>query len=132
MVRFAPPIGVVAHTANRFVTVGYTANPGRPAKNIGTKSHARAADCRDDPGTGPAARRSGGAAPGRRDGGDRVLPVLVRAGQPAGGAARWCGIGDRRVDVVLGQVGLAERAGDAVAGYSYGMRQRLGGSDQIQ
>jgi len=47
-------------------------------------------------------------------------------------AARWCGIGDRRVDVVLGQVGLAERAGDAVAGYSYGMRQRLGGSDQIQ
>ena len=31
-------------------------------------------------------------------------------------AARWCGIGDRRVDVVLGQVGLAERAGDAVAG----------------
>ena len=46
-------------------------------------------------------------------------------------AARRCGIGDRRVDVVLGQVGLAERAGDAVAGYSYGMRQRLGGSDQI-
>jgi len=29
-------------------------------------------------------------------------------------------------------MGLAERAGDAVAGYSYGMRQRLGGSDQIQ
>jgi hypothetical protein len=27
---------------------------------------------------------------------------------------------------VLGQVGLAERAGDAVAGYSCGMRQRLG------
>jgi ABC-2 type transport system ATP-binding protein len=40
--------------------------------------------------------------------------------------ARRCGIGDRRVDVVLGQAGLAERAGDAVAGYSYGMRQRLG------
>ncbi len=40
--------------------------------------------------------------------------------------ARRCGIGDGRVDVVLGQVGLAERAGDAVAGYSYGMRQRLG------
>jgi ABC-2 type transport system ATP-binding protein len=40
--------------------------------------------------------------------------------------ARRCGIADRRVDVVLGQAGLAERAGDAVAGYSYGMRQRLG------
>jgi len=40
--------------------------------------------------------------------------------------ARRCGIGDRRVDVVLGQAGLAERAGDTVAGYSYGMRQRLG------
>ena len=40
--------------------------------------------------------------------------------------ARRCGIGDRRVDVVLGQAGLAERARDAVAGYSYGMRQRLG------
>jgi hypothetical protein len=29
MVRFAPPIGVVAHTAHRFVAVGHTANPGR-------------------------------------------------------------------------------------------------------
>jgi len=40
--------------------------------------------------------------------------------------ARRCGLGDQRVDVVLGQAGLAERAEDAVAGYSYGMRQRLG------
>jgi ABC-2 type transport system ATP-binding protein len=40
--------------------------------------------------------------------------------------ARRCRIADGRVEVVLGQAGLAERAGDAVAGYSYGMRQRLG------
>jgi len=40
-------------------------------------------------------------------------------------ARRW-GLGDHRVEVVLGQAGLAERAGDAVAGYSCGMRQRLG------
>jgi ABC-type multidrug transport system ATPase subunit len=30
------------------------------------------------------------------------------------------------VDVVLGQAGSAKRAGDAPAGYSHGMRQRLG------
>ncbi len=40
--------------------------------------------------------------------------------------ARRCGLGDHRVDEVLSQAGLAERAKDAVAGYSYGMRQRLG------
>jgi ABC-2 type transport system ATP-binding protein len=40
--------------------------------------------------------------------------------------ARRCRIADAQVDVVLGQAGLAERAGDAVACYSYGMRQRLG------
>lgn len=38
--------------------------------------------------------------------------------------ARPCGIGDDRVYVVLGQAGLLERAGNAVSGYSYGMRQR--------
>jgi len=36
------------------------------------------------------------------------------------------GIGRRRADEVLEQVGLAERAGDLVKGYSQGMRQRLG------
>ncbi|HET9601496.1 MAG TPA: ABC transporter ATP-binding protein [Acidimicrobiales bacterium] len=36
------------------------------------------------------------------------------------------GIGWRRVDEVLEEVGLADRAGDAVRGYSLGMRQRLG------
>jgi ABC-2 type transport system ATP-binding protein len=40
--------------------------------------------------------------------------------------ARRCGVGNGRVEVVLGQAGLSERAGDAVRGYSYGMRQRLG------
>lgn len=34
-------------------------------------------------------------------------------------------IGGRRVDQVLAEVGLAERAGDAVRKYSLGMRQRL-------
>jgi hypothetical protein len=32
--------------------------------------------------------------------------------------ARRCGLGDHRVDVALGRAGLAERAGDAVAGDS--------------
>jgi ABC-2 type transport system ATP-binding protein len=41
-------------------------------------------------------------------------------------AARRSGVSDRRVDAVLGQVGMTERAGDAVAAYSLGMRQRLG------
>ena len=36
------------------------------------------------------------------------------------------GIGWRRVDEALEEVGLADRAGDAVRGYSLGMRQRLG------
>ena len=35
-------------------------------------------------------------------------------------------IGPRRVDEVLAQVGLEQRAGDAVKRYSLGMRQRLG------
>jgi ABC-2 type transport system ATP-binding protein len=41
-------------------------------------------------------------------------------------SARRAGVSDSRVGVVLDQAGLAARAGDAVAGYSYGMRQRLG------
>jgi ABC-type multidrug transport system ATPase subunit len=41
-------------------------------------------------------------------------------------AARRCGIGNKTVDGVLLRVGLAERAGDKMAGYSLGMRQRLG------
>jgi ABC-2 type transport system ATP-binding protein len=40
--------------------------------------------------------------------------------------ARSVGIGRARVDAVLAQVGLADRAGDAARGYSLGMRQRLG------
>jgi ABC-2 type transport system ATP-binding protein len=40
-------------------------------------------------------------------------------------AARRIGVGNSRVDDVLTRVSLTERAGDAVAGYSYGMRQRL-------
>jgi ABC-type multidrug transport system ATPase subunit len=41
-------------------------------------------------------------------------------------AARRCGIGNKTVDGVLDRVGLAERGGDKLAGYSLGMRQRLG------
>jgi ABC-2 type transport system ATP-binding protein len=41
-------------------------------------------------------------------------------------AARRCRVGHPRVEAVLAQVGLAERAADKVAGYSLGMRQRLG------
>jgi ABC-2 type transport system ATP-binding protein len=40
--------------------------------------------------------------------------------------ARRAGVADARVEAVLGQVGLTARAGYAVAGYSHGMRQRLG------
>ena len=40
--------------------------------------------------------------------------------------ATSAGIGRRRVDEVLEQVGLSSRAGDAARGYSLGMRQRLG------
>jgi ABC-type multidrug transport system ATPase subunit len=41
-------------------------------------------------------------------------------------AARRCRVGDGRVEAALERVGLAERAADKVAGYSLGMRQRLG------
>lgn len=40
--------------------------------------------------------------------------------------ARAAGIADRRVDEVLGLVGLADVAGRKVGGFSLGMRQRLG------
>jgi hypothetical protein len=40
-------------------------------------------------------------------------------------AARRCSIGNGPVEQVLIRVGLAERAGDKLAGYSLGMRQRL-------
>ena len=40
--------------------------------------------------------------------------------------ARVYGSGRSRVDDALGRVGLADRAGDRVKGYSLGMRQRLG------
>ena len=131
MVRFAPPIGVVAHTANRFVTVGHTANPGRPAKTSERKvmpepPTAGMIRVLGRPPGDPAVLRQAGAM------GEIAFYPFLSGRDNLRAAARRCGIGDRRVDVVLGQVGLAERAGDAVAGYSYGMRQRLGGSDQIQ
>jgi hypothetical protein len=44
-------------------------------------------------------------------------------------AARRCGIGNKTVDGVLLRVGLAERAGDKMAGYSLRMRQRPGDPD---
>ncbi len=40
--------------------------------------------------------------------------------------ARRCGVADSRVDAVLAETGLTERARDAVGGYSFGMQQRLG------
>jgi ABC-type multidrug transport system ATPase subunit len=41
-------------------------------------------------------------------------------------AARYAGVGDRRVEVVLDTVDLAGRGDDRYAGYSLGMKQRLG------
>jgi ABC-2 type transport system ATP-binding protein len=40
--------------------------------------------------------------------------------------ARLAGLPDERVDAVLAQVGLADRAGDLFRSYSLGMKQRLG------
>ena len=40
--------------------------------------------------------------------------------------ARYAGVGDRRVEAALGTVDLAGRGGDRYAGYSLGMKQRLG------
>jgi ABC-2 type transport system ATP-binding protein len=40
--------------------------------------------------------------------------------------ARYAGVPDRRVEAVLDTVDLAGRAGDRYAGYSLGMKQRLG------
>jgi ABC-type multidrug transport system ATPase subunit len=41
-------------------------------------------------------------------------------------AARYAGVPDRRVEAVLDTVDLAGRGGDRYAGYSLGMKQRLG------
>jgi ABC-2 type transport system ATP-binding protein len=54
-----------------------------------------------------------------------VLPGMT-AEQTLSVLAASAGIGSRRVDEVLDQVGLTARAGDAARGYSLGMRQRLG------
>src|SRR5215218_2225860 len=40
--------------------------------------------------------------------------------------ARYAGVPDRRVEAVLDTVDLAGRGGDRYAGYSLGMKQRLG------
>lgn len=40
--------------------------------------------------------------------------------------ARHAGVGEERINVVLAQVGLTDRAGDAFNTYSLGMKQRLG------
>jgi ABC-2 type transport system ATP-binding protein len=40
--------------------------------------------------------------------------------------ARHAGIGEARIASVLGQIGLGDRAGDRIATYSMGMKQRLG------
>jgi ABC-type multidrug transport system ATPase subunit len=40
--------------------------------------------------------------------------------------ARYAGVADERVEAVLGQVGLSDRAADRSATYSLGMKQRLG------
>ena len=40
--------------------------------------------------------------------------------------AHYAGVGDRRVDLALDSVDLAGRGGDRYAGYSLGMKQRLG------
>ncbi|MEV6975926.1 ABC transporter ATP-binding protein [Kitasatospora sp. NPDC093806] len=54
----------------------------------------------------------------------------LHGGRTARGHLRWLaasnGLPERRVDEVLGQVGLADAAGRRIRGYSLGMRQRLG------
>jgi ABC-2 type transport system ATP-binding protein len=68
----------------------------------------------------PAALRQTGAM------GDTAFYPFLSGRDNLRAVARRSGVGDRRVDVVLDRVGLTARAGDAVAAYSYGMRQRLG------
>src|SRR5205085_9649660 len=46
----------------------------------------------------------------------------MSAEQSVGVLARIAGVGSSRVDEVLAQVGLTDRAGDATRGYSLGMR----------
>ncbi|MFE4394082.1 MULTISPECIES: ATP-binding cassette domain-containing protein [Streptomycetaceae] len=54
----------------------------------------------------------------------------MHGGRTAHGHLRWLaasnGLPARRVDEVLGQVGLADAAGRRIRGFSLGMRQRLG------
>ena len=56
--------------------------------------------------------------------------AAVDGGRTAAGHLRWLAdsnrIDRRRVDAVLGEVGLADVAGRRVGGFSLGMRQRLG------
>ena len=71
-------------------------------------------------------RLPAGAGAHRGDGrGARLLPVPVGARQPAG-ARRYAGVGEDRVEAVLDEVGLLDRAADRSATYSLGMKQRLG------
>ena len=54
-----------------------------------------------------------------------LFPTMSGRDEPRAARPRSTGIGARRVEAVLEQVGLGERAGDAVRNYSLGMRQRL-------
>jgi ABC-2 type transport system ATP-binding protein len=59
----------------------------------------------------------------RRSARDHLRMLAAASGQSPGGGR---GLGDRRVDQVLGQVGLASVARRPAGGFSLGMAQRLG------